>query len=207
MLLYIGVCETTDGAVMAVETKDLIGWAVTGGIGLWSLYLNWRTRRDTKKREKRQADAVWKLRRSKDPVTEGGLTFLLTLKEPKENAFRMLSMQVLKPRGSLIAPAKGNWDGGKFIGYSPKDYAKKWIVDADIKPDTRLRSGGPYTANESTFRFFVSETASWWLRRMKRRRLVVAVEVESISSSAEVMRLKIRSEEIDWTASATDSTR
>lgn len=200
----IGSAKTDGAQKLTIETKDLVGWGITGSLGLLSLVLNWQTRRDTKRRAAQEDDAMWSLRRTRDYVAEDRFLFALTLRDPDQNRFRVNRLTLLRPRGGKISLASYETEADGQRRNVPVAFAPAVMVEGDLRPDRVLRGGHAYNSDSATLLFFVSPPAG---RRSETSRLVVAIDSETISSSASRVRKKIHSEPIDWSTSADASAK
>lgn len=187
---------------MAVETKDILGWFITGGLGAAGLLLNILSRRDAARKSKRDAEAVWSLHLHSG-ATQGatGQMFRLSLADLASNRYRLSSVKVIEPKGAKISHLN-NGRHDVNAGEIPDSYTDSLVFDRDLEPGLRIN---PQTMSVS--RSSISGVvffADWpsATERKKWSRLVVVISVNEISSSRRESRLTIRSQPIDWTVRA-----
>lgn len=177
-----------------VELKDVIGWAITGGIGSVALLLTLLTRRDARLAARKEREKISDLSPSAGAARgSAGRLFAVQVREPERNRFRFLSVRATKPRGVRLAFVDGSGKRGDVnAGAVPGDFGP--ILDLAT---AQVRPGG--------FRFF-AERASTDTRNSSTA-LVIELELEEISSARRISRIPVTSQRIDWKPSASASTR
>ena len=195
---------------MPIETKDLVGWAVTGTVSTASLLISWLNRRDAMRRAKATADQIWQLHASRRENISTAILMNIVLDEPSENRFTLNTITVIKPCFVRVALARVdvNQDGVGFMQVTG-DFKRTIIVDRDLKRPFTSGFDTP-APDEARLYFFATTKPSILSRivpsailRKKRLSLVISAKVSEISASRRSSRIKMTSDPIDWTVRST----
>lgn len=191
---------------MTIETKDLLGWLITGGLGAAGLVLNLLTRRDARRKAQRDAEAIWSLDPARGQAREAqGQLFALKLRDPTSNRFRLSEIRVVEPPGARIAHVATLQAGGRAdvnAGPVPGGYVETLTFNRDVRGGLSIGSDGQLkgSTQAGTVRFFADWPSA--IARKNVSRLVVVVSVEEISPSRRESCLTVKSQAIEWTIKA-----
>ncbi|WP_143074625.1 hypothetical protein [Methylobacterium sp. ap11] len=185
---------------MPIELKDIVGWGVTGGLGLVSLWLNIQTRRDAKRTSRKQKERIWSLHQEDTVVPEAeGVLLRIHLEEPNMNRFRLISIKVQLPKRALVSEFENVFGhDGRYIGAKPI-YWKNMI-----EPNIELKQDRRYAVDRATHLFFVKPASIKRLRNPTDR-VRISIKLEEVSSSRSITRLNVTSEPIAWPSIQTTS--
>lgn len=182
---------------MAIETKDILGWLITGSLGGVGLILNLLTRRDAKRKAKREKESIWSLRLSNSPTTPGDACFALCLEDAAEQRLRLIKIDSLRPRGVEIADVKYETDGAGRYFTQPATFTTQIKIDRDLTGDVTHGMAGLRQEAQATILFF-ARVPRRKNRPAARERLVVKLQLEAISARGERQTIRVRSEPIAW---------
>lgn len=182
---------------MAIETKDILGWLITGSLGGAGLILNLLTRRDAKKKAKREEEAIWSLRLSNSPTAPGDACFALCLEDAAEQRRRLIKIDAVSPRGVEIAEVRYETNGAGRYFTLPATFTTRIKIDRDLTGDVSHGMAGLRQELQATTLFF-ARVPRKKKRPAAKERLVVKLQLEAISAWGEGQIIRVRSEPIDW---------
>lgn len=202
---YIDGANRADGAEeLAVETKDVIGWTVTGGLGLISLYLNWCTRRDAIRRKSEEADLKWSIRFAHRDDHPPFRLMELVYRDPIDAPVIVHTIKAKRPNGARLA--KYNY-AKDYNGRWGKDEPPMLDVGQSIAVDRELTGYviGHGQTDRASLIFYLAFPSRPAFARSEKSAASITLTFSDISRTRRMRTLKITTPPIHWATTSADS--